>query len=412
MTATLTEQTLDVVPFEITPVCIHRINSPKTFYNLSSAFIGKYIPRSEPLVQRTMKRQHSFEEGTPKKLTKREKMKLRKQRNTLLKQNTRQTKEPDINEKTMINDTKELSPTVSIKSSDDNCYIVGETRIGSYNYRPTDELWQTEKCKLLLDCTPTFILCFHGHGLSLQKPITKDIIGDGNCFFRAISYVITGSQRYHGKIRTFVVQHMAANQEKFTNILRVSGQSVEDYIQVSQMAELGKYATEVEIIVTAHLLQTDIYTYMVDERWLKYSCNFVDTTIPSQNRSIYLKHCNANHYELVTNIEIEHSQLSDYFENQKKMQKVHGQKQKLMQDIECKKLIKPGKKQFKKEQDRIRKRSARKNRSELTQEMDKKTNKTRMNTIRQGRSELTREKGKQDQNGVYQKEQVQINPTN
>ena len=40
------------------------------------------------------------------------------------------------------------------------------------------------------------------------------ILGDGNCLFRALSYVITGQQFYHAQIRHKIINHMK-NIENF-----------------------------------------------------------------------------------------------------------------------------------------------------------------------------------------------------
>lgn len=34
------------------------------------------------------------------------------------------------------------------------------------------------------------------------------ILGDGNCLFRALSYVITGRQVYHAEVRNKIISHM------------------------------------------------------------------------------------------------------------------------------------------------------------------------------------------------------------
>ena len=38
----------------------------------------------------------------------------------------------------------------------------------------------------------------------------EEIRGDGNCFFRALSYLLTGHQKWHGKIRKMLVMYMAS----------------------------------------------------------------------------------------------------------------------------------------------------------------------------------------------------------
>ncbi len=42
---------------------------------------------------------------------------------------------------------------------------------------------------------------------------TKDIVADGNCFFRAVAYAVSGSEREHRKVRRAVATHMQ-NEEK------------------------------------------------------------------------------------------------------------------------------------------------------------------------------------------------------
>ena len=36
----------------------------------------------------------------------------------------------------------------------------------------------------------------------------KPIQGDGNCMFRALSYVITGSEKHHLQVRANILEHM------------------------------------------------------------------------------------------------------------------------------------------------------------------------------------------------------------
>ena len=41
-----------------------------------------------------------------------------------------------------------------------------------------------------------------------QPKQTHPIGGDGNCMFRAVSYVITGSQEHHLEVRANTLEHM------------------------------------------------------------------------------------------------------------------------------------------------------------------------------------------------------------
>ena len=69
--------------------------------------------------------------------------------------------------------------------------------------------------------------------------------------------------------------------------------SMSDYICKSQMKYVGYSATNVEIQATANAFGVDIYSYS-DESWKKFTCK---TKV--SNESIYLKHCDDNHFEQV-----------------------------------------------------------------------------------------------------------------
>ncbi|XP_016118254.1 uncharacterized protein [Sinocyclocheilus grahami] len=133
------------------------------------------------------------------------------------------------------------------------------------------------------------------HVGSLGVPCKNDsIVADGNCFFRAISQAVSGTQKYHRKIRLAVVQHLEENSEKYRTILRREYSSVSEYINKSKMKYVNSWATEVEIQATADYLGIDVFTFY-DGRWLKYSCNGALLS----KHSIYLENCHENHYETV-----------------------------------------------------------------------------------------------------------------
>ena len=46
--------------------------------------------------------------------------------------------------------------------------------------------------------------CMH----SIPHKKIKPIQGDGNCMFRALSYVITGSEKHHLQVRANILEHM------------------------------------------------------------------------------------------------------------------------------------------------------------------------------------------------------------
>lgn len=121
----------------------------------------------------------------------------------------------------------------------------------------------------------------------------ESIVADGNCFFRAISQVVSGTQKHHRKIRLAIVKELERNAVLYRNILRTEFSSVADYIQKSKMRKVNSWATEVEIQATANCLGVDVFTFYND-RWLKYSC---DGKLLSE-KGIYLENGHGNHYDV------------------------------------------------------------------------------------------------------------------
>lgn len=70
---------------------------------------------------------------------------------------------------------------------------------------------------------------------------------DGNCFFRAVSYAVCGTQRNHRKFRLAVVKYMEQNKPECAPYLRQHYTSVDEYIAKSEMRRVDRWATEVEI---------------------------------------------------------------------------------------------------------------------------------------------------------------------
>ncbi|XP_062594109.1 uncharacterized protein LOC134255598 [Saccostrea cucullata] len=143
----------------------------------------------------------------------------------------------------------------------------------------------------------------HQYGQEITAPMNSvPVEPDGNCFFRAISFCLTGKQDYHQSIRLAICNHLLENGLLFTSFLRPGENSVENHISLSGMLMDGKWATEVEILALSHLLKSGIHTYS-QNRWVTYSRQIVNSeeNVTSLG-GIYLDHINQNHYNVVTSI--------------------------------------------------------------------------------------------------------------
>ena len=146
----------------------------------------------------------------------------------------------------------------------------------------------------------------------IKKPIKQlgppselfHISGDGNCLFRAFSYIITGRQNYHATLRQRIVDHM-----RLINKLLVPhmNTSLDCYLDKSKMAKSGVWGTDIEIFAASSLFSTDIFVYTKfgnDYRWQKFSRTMLDGKEPENSCSIYLNHTNEIHYDVVLDLSV------------------------------------------------------------------------------------------------------------
>ncbi len=99
----------------------------------------------------------------------------------------------------------------------------------------------------------------------------------------------------HLKIHCAAVKHLKVNILLFERYVRSEYSSVEDYLTQSRMFYSATWVTEIDIFVSADLFKTSIMTFN-DGRW---NAHKPTGEVFTQN-VIYLKHCNGNHYEVVT----------------------------------------------------------------------------------------------------------------
>lgn len=75
-----------------------------------------------------------------------------------------------------------------------------------------------------------------------------------------------------------------------------------NYMDQSMMWEDGMWPTEVEIFVSACMLDTDIYTY-IDEKWLRFSSSGKLEISDRVARAIYLQNKENVHYDVVVHVQ-------------------------------------------------------------------------------------------------------------
>ena len=127
---------------------------------------------------------------------------------------------------------------------------------------------------------PQLMHISHNHA-----PQSIPVIGDGNCLFRSISFLLTGSEDMHIVLRNMI--------SIFINENTIHFHVHPEYISLSHMRENGIWGTETEIFAFASLLRSSIYVYSSVgtrnnmPRWLRFEPNInIPSPIPVSQFSL------------------------------------------------------------------------------------------------------------------------------
>lgn len=89
------------------------------------------------------------------------------------------------------------------------------------------------------------------------------IQGDGNCFFRALSYIVYGTEDHPVSVQASVVLFSELNAEHFKKYWTSS--SVKDHTQCMKQERV--FATQMETHATASCVQRTVYIYTEKWKW-------------------------------------------------------------------------------------------------------------------------------------------------
>ena len=135
---------------------------------------------------------------------------------------------------------------------------------------------------------------------SLDEPRkTYKTIGDGNCFFRCVIYILTGAEDDHLIIRDIVTKHMLEIGTKLKEYLDCSPH---EYLKQTDMNKDRTWATDAEIMATANLLGCDIFIYSMNGdhmAWMNHPASF--SLQKTTNSALYIENVN-NHYNVVISV--------------------------------------------------------------------------------------------------------------
>ena len=148
-------------------------------------------------------------------------------------------------------------------------YQPREQRVWPFSYHPVNEHWQIGACAAMgLRYVCANGVSAGGPAVPLRRPnltTLKNTRGDGNCMFRALSYLITGTQAQHLGERAAIVRHLLQYDDLFMCSaqvgVNVNYNSLSEYIIGKQMDNNKEWGTEVELFAICHLLRTKVYIH-------------------------------------------------------------------------------------------------------------------------------------------------------
>ena len=159
-------------------------------------------------------------------------------------------------------ETSEGSPSSSVvtrhESKDVSCSVVRTEDCETMLFHPVDDVWQREKVEMLGLKVKTPIPQSNSATVS-RLTVPQDLVSirkDGNCFFRAVSHILTGNQREHKTVRKMIYRFMIENDSAFSKLANCP-----NYAESVSMNKDGEWATEIEIFATATMLATDMCVY-------------------------------------------------------------------------------------------------------------------------------------------------------
>ena len=115
-------------------------------------------------------------------------------------------------------------------------------------------------------------LSYHGTGEQCTGNFNVHTVdGDGNCFFRSISYLLLGSEAKHDVVRNAVCNYIIQPENWYKLKVYIDGDitSGEEYVRKSEMHVWRKWATHVELFALAQLTNKDVCEYTLDH-WMRY----------------------------------------------------------------------------------------------------------------------------------------------
>ncbi|XP_043288797.1 OVARIAN TUMOR DOMAIN-containing deubiquitinating enzyme 7-like [Venturia canescens] len=127
------------------------------------------------------------------------------------------------------------------------------------------------------------------------------IFGDGNCMFRAVSYVLWQSEDEHSRLRTLVTQHIKSHWREYGPFVTAEWSITEPEEYKNFMISEGVFATELECTVATklHKMNLSIYREIHEGTLERVFHNSVNSSFETA-RLLFSGRPESGHYDVLT----------------------------------------------------------------------------------------------------------------
>lgn len=172
-------------------------------------------------------------------------------------------------------------------------------------FSPPTKQWQKDKA-LQLDIRVDYYMRYGASKYYDHKSgptLTASIRADGNCFFRALSVIISGVEENHMTIRQEITRHVEKHSDIYRTFLQSRG-GMDVYVR--SMRRAREWATDTEIFAAATFLKTIIEVCSVTQttNGTEYQWQTFAPLNDHSNQSlprVYISH-NNEHFEPILDV--------------------------------------------------------------------------------------------------------------
>jgi len=137
----------------------------------------------------------------------------------------------------------------------------------------------------------------------------REVGGDGNCLFRAISEQVEGNEDHYKEYREKCINYMIDHKDEFAPFIE-DDESFDDYIL--RMSKSGEWGGNLEIYAMSKILQANFYIYIYEQPM------YVVNNFDKPKKNIKLTYHDGKHYNSLRKLEEKNKEDREKEEKRKK----------------------------------------------------------------------------------------------